>query len=341
MGVLSTRIQWTDETWNPVTGCSRVSEGCRNCYIERTPPFRMGGRKLGYPVQLHHDRLEQPLHWKKPRRVFVNSLSDLFHESVSDDYIDEVFALMALAPHHTFQILTKRPHRMRTYLTISHGNGTFRREGLVKGRALSVLGHFPKYQHNDVLMRLWPLANVWLGVSVEDQQTADERIPILLQTPAAVRWVSAEPLLGPVDLSMYLRPPIHIPGRHVLLSAGSWIVDADDKHLMWSGVSWVVVGGESGPKARPCDVGWLRSIVGQCKAAAVPCFVKQLGDYVVDRNDAGFDGEMPTDWPMGSDVDDPANEWDWQGAKIRVRLNKKGGDPAEWPKDLMVREWPP
>lgn len=291
-----TKIQWTDETWNPTTGCSRVSEGCRNCYIERTPPFRMAGRKLGDPVQLHPDRLDSPLHWKKPRRVFVNSLSDLFHEDVSWTFILSVFTTMEKSPQHTFQILTKRPERMLPVVEWV-------------GRKFIEMGD------------LWPLPNVWLGVSVEDQKTADERIPILLQVPAAVRFLSVEPLLGPVDL---------------LYSA----FNGADSFGRMEGLDWVIVGGESGPKSRPCDLAWIRSIVEQCKGAAVPCFVKQLGDYVVDRNDAGFDGEMENDWPMDTDVDDPSNEWDWQGAKIRVRLSKKGGNPEEWPADLRVREFP-
>lgn len=325
-----TTIQWTDETWNPVTGCSRVSEGCRHCYIERTPPFRMGGRKLGDPVQLHHDRLEQPLHWKKPRRVFVNSLSDLFHEDVPGDFINKVFAMMALCPQHTFQILTKRPHRALSFLSIDGAGNA------VRGRAWEMLGYLPNYDHDDVLHRPWPLPNVWLGVSVEDQQTADERIPILLQTPAAVRWVSAEPLLGPINLDRIDGAVLDPDYKGLHISA---LIGGSKTQTPWH-LNWVVVGGESGSKGRSCDLAWIRSIVRQCKSAAVPCFVKQLGDYVLDRNDAGFDGEMPTDWPMDTDVDDPANEWDWQGAKIRIRLNKKGGDPAEWPEDLRVREFP-
>lgn len=294
-----TTIQWTDETWNPTSGCSRVSEGCRHCYIERTPPFRMAGRKLGDPVRLHAKRLYQPMEWRKPRRVFVNSLSDLFHDDIPEDFIKEVFTVMAISKRHTFQILTKRPNRMRDILSKWSAEDMYDYWHAFSGEAREVQG--------------WPLPNVWLGVSVEDQKTADERVRKLAYTPAAVRFVSAEPLLGPVMLSNY----------------GSG-----------SSISWVIVGGESGPKARPCELAWIWSIVAQCKTAKVPCFVKQLGDYVLDRNDAGFDGEMPTDWPMDTDVDDPENEWNWQGAKIRVRLSKKGGNPEEWPADLRVREWP-
>lgn len=339
-----TAIEWTDETWNPTTGCSRVSEGCRHCYIERTPPFRMRGRKLGDPVQLHRDRLDAPLHWRKPRRVFVNSLSDLFHEDVPFEFITAVFGVMAVRPDHTFQILTKRAERMCAFFSWLSERGGFGRYI----RSISPVGdrtipnYFNQVSRTEIVhgvrcraagdpwisvfnaasfhMNGGPLSNVWLGVSVEDQQAADERIPLLLQTPAAVRFVSAEPLLGPVDLL-------------------SWL-----PYEAWKAkpkIAWVVVGGESGPAARPCDIGWIRSIVGQCKAAAVPCFVKQLGRYAIDRNDAGFEGDDLGSWPMGTDVDDPENEWNWQGAKIHVRLHdKKGGDPVEWPADLRVREWP-
>ena len=229
-----TKIQWADETWNPTTGCSRVSEGCRHCYIERTPPMRMAGRKLGDPVQLHPERLDAPLHWRKPRRVFVNSMSDLFHEAVPDEFIDQVFDAMVEADQHGYQVLTKRPQRMQRWVT-------------------------------NYLRHLKPeiIAHVWLGVSVEDQRTADERIPILLATPAAVRWVSAEPLLGPVDLCHSDMVAV----EH-FLKTGQTIAH---------GLDWVVVGGESGPQARPTDLAWIRSIVRQCQAAGIPVFVKQLG----------------------------------------------------------------
>lgn len=300
-----TTIQWTDETWNPTTGCSRVSEGCRNCYIERTPPFRMAGRKLGDPVRLHPDRLDAPLHWKKPRRVFVNSLSDLFHEDVPYEFIRTIIDTTCAAPQHTFQVLTKRPQRMLCMV-----RSVFKE------------------------LCIQPPCNLWLGVSVEDQQTADERIPILLQVPAAVRFLSVEPLLAPVDLSHLTCGGCGTRSRRNLPADAIDCCPEGENAL-----DWVIVGGESGPKARPCDLAWIRSIVEQCKTAKVPCFVKQLGDYVLDRNDAGFDGEMPTDWPMDTDVDDPANEWNWQGAKIRIRLSKKGGNPDEWPEDMRVREF--
>ena len=263
-----TAIQWTDETWNPTTGCTRVSEGCRHCYIERTPPFRMHGRKLGDPVQLHPDRLDQPLRWTKAHRIFVNSMSDLFHEDVPDEFIDRVFAVMLCSPRHTFQILTKRPQRMLDYMMTDNGFG---RAGFIWNAAYKVKGiYVPKGK----MPPPFPYPHVHLGVSVEDQATADERIPILLQTPAAVRFVSAEPLLGPVDIKPYI-------GTHFCGSPCSDYIDGHRCDCMndipLPSLDWVIAGGESGPGARACDVAWIRSIVQQCKAAGVPIFVKQLG----------------------------------------------------------------
>lgn len=185
----NTRIEWTDATWNPVTGCTRVSEGCRNCYIERTPAFRIQRRKFEHGttgVQLHPDRLDQPLKWKRPRRIFVNSLSDLFHEDVPDEFIDDVMRAMANTKRHVYQVLTKRPERMRDYLS-----GWWKR----------------CYQDSETgdYIPVNPCPHIWFGVSVESQETADERIPLLLQTPAAVRFVSAEPLLSPINLSQWLK----------------------------------------------------------------------------------------------------------------------------------------
>jgi protein gp37 len=193
---MSTKIEWTDETWNPVTGCSKVSQGCKNCYAERLWPKVEGARvkrEGGAPRPFTHvsvvpDRLTAPLHWTKPRLVFVNSMSDLFHEHVPDSFLDRVFAVMRRAHDHVFQVLTKRPERMLEYVSTSGRDG----------RVFLAGQHVPFCAACD--LPRWPLPNVWLGVSVEDQATADERIPLLLQTPAAVRWISAEPLLGPIDL---------------------------------------------------------------------------------------------------------------------------------------------
>lgn len=288
-----TTIQWTDETWNPVTGCTRVSEGCRHCYIETTPPFRMHGRKLGDPIQLHPDRLDAPLHWKKPRRVFVNSLSDLFHEDVPDEFMVSVYAVMVAAYQHTFQVLTKRPDRRRQLLSLC----SFREQvAYESAKAINKLRepHSLQATQNLAYWNFDASKNIHEGVSIENQQTADERIPILLQTSASVRWVSYEPALGPVDLTRYL---------------------AGEPRL-----NWIVVGGESGMKARPCDLAWIRSVVEQSKTAGVPVFVKQLGRIVLDGH-VGRSGNVTA-------------QSAWRFA------DRKGGDPAEWPADLRVRQYP-
>ena len=233
------KIEWTDATWNPVTGCKKVSEGCRNCYMARTVP-RFG--QDPWKVVLHPDRLAQPLKWKSPRRIFVNSLSDLFHEDVPEYFIFQVLANIWQASQHTFQVLTKRPKRM-----------------------MAVMGkHYKSIQRG-------PLENLWLGVSVENQATADERIPLLLQTPAAVRFVSAEPLLGPVSFRW--------------AKWDNW-KDADgnrrpvvNEHDGLRMIDWVIVGGESGPDARPMHPDWARSIRDQCQGAGVPYFFKQWGEW--------------------------------------------------------------
>jgi protein gp37 len=238
---MSTKIQWTDETWNPTTGCTKISPGCANCYIERTPAFRIAGRKFDrqahIPLQLHDNRLLYPLRWKKPRRVFVNSLSDLFHEDVPVTFIGRVFGVMAEAHWHTFQVLTKRPARM---LAWSRG-----------------VAHYPKGDRAQRPLPGWP-PNVWLGVSVENQHFADERIPLLLQTPAAVRFVSYEPALAAVDF----RP---------------WLDSGDELVPM---LNWIIVGGESGPGARPFDVAWARTVIEDSRGTETRVFVKQFGAHV-------------------------------------------------------------
>lgn len=429
-----TAIQWSEATWNIATGCTKVSDGCDHCYIERTPPFRMNRRSFDKPgiggttgVILHPERLATPTHWAKPRLIFVNSLADLFHEGISADLIAKAFAVMALTPQHTYQVLSKRHARMRSlfnrldfqnlvareidalsvdlahrpaetwrpirgyagYEASSHGRVRSQAKEVLRtsinpdtGREcvtlwnrgkprtetvhrLVLMAHEPtsdpslevchrngdktdnrlanlrwgtrsenqrdKVRHgsrggpqrltsdqvdeiralrrNGVTQQaiadrfgisrslvslidsgrawaepdiVWPLPNVHLGVSAETQSFAQLRIPALLDTPAAVRWVSAEPLLGPLSLRRWLGTPE-------------------------PGINWVVLGGESGPGARPMDLDWARSIVGQCRESGVPVFVKQLGSV----------------WAK------------WAGAK-----HHKGGDPVEWPEDLRVREMP-
>lgn len=269
------RIEWTEEVWNPIRGCSRVSEGCRNCYAERIAARfnKPGGLAVGggqYPAQAFHglatmtpqgprwtgkirfasELIDAPLGWERPRRVFVNSMSDLFHDDVKIAWLDQIFAVMVLAREHTFQILTKRPRRMRDYLSSPATPERIR---------LALEGFLQK---GDSAYELrWPIENIWVGASVEDQSAADERIPFLLDAPAAVRWISAEPLLGPLDLERYLLALRH-EGRHAC-----------------RGVHWVVAGGESGPAARPMHPDWARALRGQCKVAGVPFFFKQWGAW--------------------------------------------------------------
>jgi protein gp37 len=227
-------IEWTDTTWNPVTGCSKVSQGCKNCYAERMFARPYPGRDFT-DVRTHTDRLAPALRMRKPRRIFVNSMSDLFHEAVPRDFIDAVWSTMAEARHHIFQILTKRPERMRAFM-IDRKNKGWKAD--------------------------W--RNIWLGVSVEDQATADERIPLLLQTPAAVRFISAEPLLGPIDIH-------HRIGHCVFTQA--------DPYSTGRGLDLVIAGGESGPHARPSHPDWFRSLRDQCAATGTSFFFKQWGEW--------------------------------------------------------------
>lgn len=261
-----TSIEWTDYSWNPVSGCDKVSPGCDHCYAE-TIATRFAGTKAypdGFKVTLKPERLTDPLRKRswRGKRVFVNSMSDLFHKDVPDDYIAQVFAIMALAPEITFQILTKRHGRMRSLL---NSEAHWRRVGVGGVRVLP---------------------NVWLGVSVEDQQRADLRIPALLDTPAAVRWLSCEPLLGPVDL-----------GAAFGTNYGG------DPREDETGVDWVVVGGESGPGARPMHPEWARTLRDQCQAAGVPFHFKQWGEWVPEDQspeDAVIPGTYRFDEPTGT-----------------------------------------
>lgn len=255
------KIQWTDKTWNPTSGCTRISKGCDNCYIVRTPPFRMAGRRFNgvgvgsaTTLEFHEERLDHPRRWRKPQKVFVNSLSDLFHVGVPLDFVRKVFDVMQDTPRHTYQVLTKRASRL------------------------------PRLA--DKLT--WP-DNLWMGTSVEDAEEA-HRVDSLRQVPVAIRWISAEPLLGPLD------------------------------DLDLTGISWVVIGGESGPiyrphphnppdregYARPMDLNWVLSLIAQCRASGTAVFVKQLGSVWADRHGA----------------------------------DSHGGDPDYWPDDLRIREFP-
>lgn len=257
-----TKIEWCikpgtkPETWNPTTGCNKVSQGCKNCYAEIMHKRLMGmyPSKYNQPfldgAVAHEDTLLIPFKWKTPRTVFVNSMSDLFHHKVSFEFIKNVFITMALTPQHTYIILTKRPHIMKQFfeeLNINELWYAARSNALRKG-----LDMFDKTFP-------FPLPNVWLGVSCENQETADERIPLLLQVPAAIKFLSCEPLLGMLNITNYLYEDLLCPSNKI---------------------HWVITGGESGYNARPMHPDWARFLRDQCKAADVPFFFKQWGEWL-------------------------------------------------------------
>jgi len=268
-----TAIEWTDRVWNPVTGCTKVSEGCRNCYAEGIARRFWGERKFS-DVRIHPERLEQPIHWRKPSKIFVNSMSDLFHPAIFDDlgeetFIDEIFAVMAATPWHTYQVLTKRATAMRDYMNDK------RRAVYVEHSLETIYGEHgwcsPDFE--------WPLPNVWLGVSAEDQQSANERIPVLLETEAALRFVSCEPLLEKVTIFDYLC------GICMDCYCGGLDIPPHDHEVQSRKIDWVICGGESGPHARPMHPDWVRSLLDQCVEAenlqceSVPFFFKQWGEW--------------------------------------------------------------
>jgi protein gp37 len=306
----TTSIQWTQQVWNPVAGCSLASPGCTHCYAMRMAARleamgqekydgltvkRNGATVWTGKINLVPEALDLPLRRRKPTTWFVNSMSDLFHPDVPFDFVDKVFGVMALTPHHTYQVLTKRPERMAEYVATirkqSNGVDLSDRdppEALPRRiwRQLPATG-WPESGFN-----LWPLRNVWTGFSAENQEWFDKRWPHARELARAgwLTWTSMEPLIGPVVL-----PP--------------------DALWAGSGLKWVVVGGESGPGARPCNVAWVQSIRDQCQAAGVACFVKQLGAKVCGEG---------KDWH------------DWRA----ILKDKKGGDWTEWPEDLRVRQFP-
>ncbi|HBV97426.1 MAG: hypothetical protein JL50_08355 [Peptococcaceae bacterium BICA1-7] len=325
------KINWTEATWNPVTGCSKVSEGCRYCYAEREWPRLAGNPKSVYfgrkftDVQCHQERFEQPLRWAKPRLIFVNSMSDLFHEAISMEFLDEVFAVILACAvlenrSHIFQVLTKRPKRMFEYFSsrtpIEHlkawakaGNWIHLKDpDVCIDEYVSQFATYTPYKNGkytesyqewNAPEKLWPLKNLWLGVTAEDQRAADERIPILLQIPAAIRFVSVEPMLGSIRLDKQFTK---------LTKEGKPAYPCDENYLF--DLDWVICGGESGPSARPMHPDWLRNLKNQCMVAGVPFFFKQWGEWksFYDR-----------------DIDDP----DWQNVPEEkhgvCRLNLAGG----------------
>jgi protein gp37 len=323
-------IEWTDRTWNPVTGCTKVSPGCDHCYAatfaERWRGTPGHPYEQGFDLTLRPERLLTPLRWRLPSHVFVNSMSDLLHEAVPDHYVARVFAVMGLASRHTFQVLTKRHGRLRNLF----GRPGFRDQvaeaatDIIGGTGrirFDMNGWTPQYRTGPprTVRRWvppWPLPNVWLGVSVEDQRWAGIRVPALLAVPAAVRFVSAEPLLGPVDLSAWLRPVpgcAHISPEDGLCAHPTAVTpechrfcDCPVAPEQWHGLDWVIVGGESGPGARAMDPDWAADLVTHCEMVSVPVFVKQLG----------------TVWARH------------HGGPV------KGGDPRLWPSHLRVRQLP-
>jgi len=290
-----TLIECTDATWNAVTGCGKISSGCKNCYAERHWKRLTGNPATVYfkrpftDVQTHLKRLSQPQHWRKPRLVFVNSMSDLFHEDVPFEFIHRLWRSMMAAHRHFYQILTKRPDRAAAFF---RWNAALPAEQRIR----------PHCKH------------IWLGVSVENQDMVDVRVTALLGLPAAVRWVCVEPLLGLVDLAPYL------DGR----CADRPFALADDLCLQCEAtetvgdppgaIHWVVVGGENGPRARPCHVEWLRQVVAQCRDFGVPVFVRQLGARAL---------------------------WDIEGHTVLMpALARKISGRAQWPADLRIQEYP-
>lgn len=421
------KIEWTDRTWNPVVGCRKVSDGCKNCYAEamtsrvammqeaqgRESPYlrvvavdrrKWTGRAVFLP-----ERLGEPLRWRKPRRVFVNSMSDLFHEDITFEQIAAVFGVMAATPHLTYQVLTKRPARMLEFIRwVESGSAAAVDSYLSSPSMVEAIAarasHVPplkepppptpelrmifdaaapivnptlapsRFHHlrrlGETHWQPWPLQNVHIGVSVEDQRSADERIPLLLQCPAALRFLSIEPLLGPVDLGLAGGecPACNgeaVPSEaiaehesaceyvsHDTLDDGGGRCTTCGKGLRPCavcgpyhgrtaprGIGWVIVGGESGRGARPCDVSWIRSVVEQCKGAGVPVFVKQLGAMPRGVPSCfGCEGER---WDADTcERCGDVVEIDVDGRRVMHLRDRKGADPSEWPNDLRVQEFP-
>lgn len=271
------KIEWTEATWNPTVGCTHVSPGCDNCYaaslasgrLAGTPTYAglASGGKFTGEVRLLPDRLGQPLRWRRPRVIFVNSMSDLFHDDIPNEYIARVFAVMHDAEQHTFQILTKRHARLRSLLNSEDFYGQF------VGAVAELRAAEQRYANPNVR---WPLPNVWLGVSVETQQWADIRVPALLDTPAAVRFLSCEPLLGPLRLSHGLYDWDELDQSYVCRDHG-WPECSQSPAC--NRIDWVIAGGESGARARPMHPDWARTLRDQCAAAGVPYFFKQAGEF--------------------------------------------------------------
>ncbi len=348
----NSKIEWTDATWTPVrarrkdTGkvgvaCVKVSPACKNCYAERLNMRNLPAHGTGLPytvealgqveIFLDKEMLFAPLKWKRPRKIFVCSQTDLFGEFVPDEMIDRVFAVMALCPQHTFQVLTKRAERMRRYQSQIRPISSVSTDVADLARHIGRIVWDPRGSERcnyygcgdvgDVSNRRvwpgWPLPNVWLGVTAEDQQRADERIPHLLRTPAAKRFVSVEPMLKRVDLT---KIPV-LPSPYATKTVDINVLARAS--VLAPGIDWVIVGGESGAGARPMDIAWVRDLRDQCKTAGVACFIKQMGAK-----------------PYVSYLNPNVTSWDDELIDQIKLKDRKGGDMAEWPEDLRVREVP-
>lgn len=363
---MTSKIEWTGSTWNPIVGCSIVSPGCTNCYA-----MKMAGRLTAMGVGHYAGTVQktkagavwtgqvnvapdsivtQPLRWKKPRVIFVNSMSDLFHDDVPFDVVDRIFAVMLLARQHTYQILTKRPARMAEYLG-QPGPSAGVRSAAIRAAMAAIAPDQPP------LHDLWFKDHIWLGFSAENQEQYDARRDAFFDCHGfGPRFLSAEPLLDGIDLDFRtdhcdLCGGTGILGRwpkgkcHTCGGKGRMVINGPPRRDGYRRLDWVIVGGESGPKARQTWTPHVRSIVRQCERSGTPVFVKQLGAVVTDRNDVGFEGCEPHEWPNidPADVDHDINRFreDYQGAPCRIRLrDRKGGDMAEWPQDLRVRQLP-
>lgn len=362
------KIQWCDSTWNPWIGCTKVSEGCKNCYAENSTPTRVA-RSKGVELWGGTNRqraskatFEAPLKWnEKPwvcdecgnasgvrpglsskpdwcscvaghnatfhrRRVFALSLGDIWDKAVPIETLADALDIIRRCPDLDFLLLTKRPENWYRKIKDAHhwliDHARIDRPITYRDGAAETATWLYYWHANAAIP-----ANVWIGCTVENQEQADKRIPELLKIPARVRFLSVEPMLGPIEFSDVSNRSDAASrlGRNAL-----------------EGIDWIICGGESGTCARVFNIEWARSVIAQCKAAGVAVFVKQMGSVVQDRNDAGYDGESPREWPMGTDFDDDYFDGGvYQGKPVRVKLrDPKGGNPEEWPSDLRVRETP-
>jgi len=312
--------KWWDQSWNPLIGCSHASPGCANCYAEKLagtrlrhlPPYRMAttnGKWNGNIVQ-QDNKLGDPTHWRKPRRIFVNDMGDTFHPHVPFEYIAAMYGVMAACPQHVFILLTKRPDRMLKFY-----------EWLVDESRMAqcpiplLCGVNAQNHGVDVdamgLPDVWPLRNVWVGTTCEDQDRADKRIPDLVQVPAAVRFLSLEPLLGPIELK-------RDEYGHETGGPQGWVQDR------W--VDWLIPGGESGPRARECRREWLESIARQGEDDGIAVYMKQMGSAYIDEKNwvAGRFAKVPKEY----------------GRTVRRLKDVAGRNMDEWPNSLRVRQYP-